>query len=67
MSERDGRPTGVSGLNPKGRLLLLAILPQFARSGAAWVIAIQLAAVTTRAAGVAMILVGITLLAARVA
>ncbi|WP_426515584.1 LysE family translocator [Diaminobutyricibacter sp. McL0618] len=37
------RGFGVSALNPKGLLVFLAILPQFARSDAPWPIAIQLA------------------------
>jgi threonine/homoserine/homoserine lactone efflux protein len=32
----------VSGLNPKGLLLYVALLPQFARPGAAWPIAAQI-------------------------
>jgi threonine/homoserine/homoserine lactone efflux protein len=34
---------GVSGLNPKGLLILIALLPQFTSSHAGWPIAVQLA------------------------
>jgi threonine/homoserine/homoserine lactone efflux protein len=88
---------GVSALNPKGLLLFLAILPQFAHTSAAWPMPVQLAvlgavfiaicgmvytalgyaadrllgsrpgvaAITTRVAGIAMIIVGVALLAER--
>lgn len=36
------RGAGVSGLNPKGLLLFLALLPQFARPGTGWPIAAQI-------------------------
>lgn len=36
------RGAAVSGLNPKGLLLYLALLPQFARPGASWPIAAQI-------------------------
>jgi len=35
---------GVSGLNPKGLLIFVALLPQFADSGRGWPLAVQLAA-----------------------
>ena len=34
---------GVSGLNPKGLLVFLAVLPQFATPRGAWPLAVQLA------------------------
>jgi threonine/homoserine/homoserine lactone efflux protein len=37
------RGFGVSGLNPKGLLLFLALLPQFVRLDAAWPVAAQTA------------------------
>lgn len=36
------RGAGVSGLNPKGLLLFLALLPQFARPGAGWPVTAQI-------------------------
>jgi threonine/homoserine/homoserine lactone efflux protein len=36
------RGVGVSGLNPKGLLVFLALLPQFAGPGRAWPVAVQL-------------------------
>ena len=36
------RGTGVSGLNPKGLLLYLALLPQFAHPGPGWPVAAQI-------------------------
>jgi threonine/homoserine/homoserine lactone efflux protein len=92
------RGIGVSALNPKGLLLFLSILPQFARQSGGWPLPAQLALlggifvliaavfylalghtadrilgarpsiaqVTTRVAGVAMVLVGIGLLGERV-
>jgi threonine/homoserine/homoserine lactone efflux protein len=91
------RGIGVSALNPKGLLIFLSILPQFARQSGGWPLPAQLAIlggvfvliaavfylalghtadrvlgarpsiaqVTTRVAGVAMVLVGISLLAER--
>jgi threonine/homoserine/homoserine lactone efflux protein len=38
------RGAAISGLNPKGLLLLFAILPQFVVLGASWPVAVQLAA-----------------------
>jgi threonine/homoserine/homoserine lactone efflux protein len=35
------RGIGVSGLNPKGLLLYVALLPQFVRPGAGWPVAVQ--------------------------
>ncbi|TCO55241.1 LysE family translocator [Actinocrispum wychmicini] len=35
------RGIGISGLNPKGLLLYLALLPQFVRPGAGWPVAVQ--------------------------
>jgi threonine/homoserine/homoserine lactone efflux protein len=92
------RGIGVSALNPKGLLIFLSILPQFARTGG-WPLPVQLAVLgglftaltgafylplgyasdrvlgarpgiartTTTIAGIAMILVGIALLAERLA
>lgn len=92
------RGVGVSALNPKGLLLFLAILPQFASAQAPWPLPIQLALlggifialcgvfyvplgmtadrvlgsrprvaqITSRIAGVAMIVVGLALLVERV-
>ncbi|MFC0110843.1 LysE family translocator [Kibdelosporangium aridum] len=37
------RGVGISGLNPKGVLLMVALLPQFVRADAAWPIAVQTA------------------------
>ncbi|WP_197373887.1 LysE family translocator [Mycolicibacterium baixiangningiae] len=91
------RGAGVSALNPKGLLIFLAILPQFARPSSTWPMPLQLAAlglvfvalcaavylplghvahrllgarprlahITTRISGVAMILVGVALVAER--
>jgi threonine/homoserine/homoserine lactone efflux protein len=39
---RTMRGAGISGLNPKALLLFLALLPQFARHGAAWPFAAQI-------------------------
>ena len=36
------RGIGVSGLNPKGLLVFLAVLPQFAAPHGAWPLAVQL-------------------------
>ncbi|RSM74779.1 LysE family translocator [Kibdelosporangium aridum] len=41
------RGAGVSGLNPKGMLLTVALLPQFVRPDAPWPIALQTAALGT--------------------
>lgn len=92
------RGVGVSGLNPKGLLIFLSILPQFTNPAAAWPLPAQLATlgavfmaltvvfylplgfaahrvlgarprvslITTRVAGVAMILVGAALLIERI-
>ena len=38
------RGIGVSGLNPKGLLIFLALLPQFTDPGGSWPVAVQLAA-----------------------
>ncbi|MFL6077718.1 MAG: LysE family translocator [Mycobacteriales bacterium] len=38
------RGVGVSGLNPKGLLIFVALLPQFARPGRAWPLAVQMSA-----------------------
>src|SRR5215472_4542547 len=73
---------GVSGLNPKGLLVFLAVLPQFATPRGAWPLAVQLAVlglvsvahkilggrpsvarVVSRFSGVAMIVLGVLLLA----
>jgi threonine/homoserine/homoserine lactone efflux protein len=35
---------GVSGLNPKGLLIFVALLPQFTRPGRAWPLAVQMSA-----------------------
>jgi threonine/homoserine/homoserine lactone efflux protein len=35
------RGAGISGLNPKGLLLFVALLPQFIRTDAAWPVAVQ--------------------------
>lgn len=91
------RGVAVSGLNPKGLLLFLSILPQFARANQPWPLPVQLAVlgmvfvlicgvfylvlgfaanrvlgsrprvaqITTRVAGIAMILVGLALLGER--
>lgn len=91
------RGVAVSGLNPKGVLLFLSILPQFARVSEPWPVAVQLgvlgmvfvlicgafylvlgsaadsvlgsrpkvARITTRIAGIAMIVVGVALLGER--
>jgi threonine/homoserine/homoserine lactone efflux protein len=37
------RGIGVSGLNPKGLLVFVALLPQFTRAGAAWPVGVQTA------------------------
>ncbi|CAM3912771.1 LysE family translocator [Kibdelosporangium persicum] len=90
------RGAGVSGLNPKGLLLSVALLPQFVRPGAGWPVALQTAtlgtlhmitcavvyltvgllartvlgarpraaAVVSRISGVAMVLIGASLLIA---
>ncbi|MGN6203904.1 LysE family translocator [Humibacter sp.] len=94
-----GKGIGVSALNPKGLLVFLAILPQFARPGGAWPMTAQLALlggvfvalcfgfymslgfgarrfrmarpvaarIISRVSGMAMILVGLLLVAERVA
>jgi threonine/homoserine/homoserine lactone efflux protein len=36
------RGVGVSGLNPKGLLIFLALLPQFTSPGASWPVAVQI-------------------------
>ncbi|WP_231336334.1 LysE family translocator [Actinomadura graeca] len=36
------RGIGVSGLNPKGLLIFLALLPQFTDAGGSWPIAVQI-------------------------
>ena len=93
------RGVGVSGLNPKGLLVFVAILPQFTDAAAGWPIAAQLAAlglvfaatcaafysglgavahavlglrpvvvtIISRVSGVAMVIVGVTMVAERVA
>jgi threonine/homoserine/homoserine lactone efflux protein len=38
------RGVGVSGLNPKGLLIFVALLPQFAAPGRPWPVTVQLAA-----------------------
>lgn len=92
------RGAGVSALNPKGLLIFLSILPQFAHQGGSWPLSVQLLAlggifiaicaafylplghaastvvrarprvaqVTTKIAGLAMIGVGLALLAERI-
>lgn len=42
-ARRAARGAGVSGLNPKGLLLFLAILPPFATRGGTWPLAVQIA------------------------
>ncbi len=39
---RAAKGAGISGLNPKGLLLFLALLPQFTTRGAAWPLAVQI-------------------------
>jgi threonine/homoserine/homoserine lactone efflux protein len=41
-TRRAVRGAGVSGLNPKGLLLFLALLPQFITSGGTWPYAVQI-------------------------
>ncbi|MEZ5085235.1 MAG: LysE family translocator [Tessaracoccus sp.] len=92
------RGVGVSGMNPKGILIFLTVLPQFTVARTSWPLPVQLAVlggvylvitalvylplgfaadrvlgarprvaqITTRVAGVAMILVAVTLLGERV-
>jgi len=55
------RGVGVSGLNPKGLLVFVALLPQFTRAGAPWPVGLQTAAlglVFTLTCGVTYVVVG---------